>query len=420
MSDVHELVLYIQDISFTTIFVVDIILKITALGPVSYMTQRWNQFDVVVVSAGLVSLFFPEAAFAKTMRVLRVFRLVKTSMHFRMLVSTILSAMGTIGEILAFEVAILLSYSFIGMCTFEGVKYGNVIGTYQNFDDFPNAFYSLIVVTFGEWVVLLKDLEIASPSCTVGQDCGNQAAGLYLMSFILLTTFVMTNLVVAAILSSFTWLYSMEDSRGNHAIGVDDLRKFKSVWQRFDVYSTGSMPHQHLKTFVEAVGEPVGRANVSTVWLRALQAEVAAIPGSNSGEVSFRNLFITLTTKMMGAGALCETLDGEIVTSSQEVTKLAAVQAVSKDHWENAKTKVNAVNALKSKEKENNAGRNLRRMSQVSLEEQIQRAKDAADAAAATDQEEKPGVQSRESLSLKDKVQVTLLDRISNALLVDQ
>jgi Ca2+-binding EF-hand superfamily protein len=111
----------------------------------------------------------------------------------------------------------------------------------------------------------------------------------------------------------------MENSRGSNAVGVADLRKFKEIWQTFDIYSSGSVSHKHLKTIVQTVGEPIGRTKVSAVWFRALQAEIAAMPGSSSGEISFRNLFLILTTKMMGADALCETVDGTIETSSQQV-----------------------------------------------------------------------------------------------------
>ena len=57
------------------------------------------------------------------------------------------------------------------------------------------------------------------------------------------------------ILNSFTWLYSMENTRGNSTVGVTELRHFKEIWQTFDIYSTGSVSHKHLKTIVQAVGE---------------------------------------------------------------------------------------------------------------------------------------------------------------------
>jgi Ca2+-binding EF-hand superfamily protein len=109
--------------------------------------------------------------------------------------------------------------------------------------------------------------------------------------------------VVAVILDSFTWLYSLENSRGKNAATVDDLNGFKNVWQKYDTYGTGSIAHKHLKALLQEVGEPIGREKVTFLWFKALQAEIAAIPGASQGEISFRNLFLILTTRMAGAGA---------------------------------------------------------------------------------------------------------------------
>ena len=44
----------------------------------------------------------------------------------------------------------------------SGVKHGVAIDQYRNFNDFPNSLHTLTTVCFGEWVVLLKDLEVAA------------------------------------------------------------------------------------------------------------------------------------------------------------------------------------------------------------------------------------------------------------------
>ena len=43
MSSTHEYVLYIQEIFFTTLFVLDIMIKLVALGVPAYFSKRWNQ-----------------------------------------------------------------------------------------------------------------------------------------------------------------------------------------------------------------------------------------------------------------------------------------------------------------------------------------------------------------------------------------
>ena len=56
----------------------------------------------------------------KVLRVFRMFRILKVSIQFRMLLSTLLSSMGTIMEIAALLFALMLTFSFIGMQIFDG------------------------------------------------------------------------------------------------------------------------------------------------------------------------------------------------------------------------------------------------------------------------------------------------------------
>ena len=108
------------------------------------------------------------------------------------------------------------------------------------------------------------------------------------------------------------------------SVGTAELKKFKEVWQKYDIYSTGSIGLKHLIPFVEGVGDPVGRSKCSLMWSQVLRAEIAAIPGAQtSGEISFRNLFLILTTKMQGADAICEDVDGGIKTNIDQVITLS-------------------------------------------------------------------------------------------------
>ena len=54
---------------------------------------------------------------------LRIFRLIKTSIQLRMLLSTIVSSLGTIFEIIALMTALLLIFAFIGMEAFDGPEH---------------------------------------------------------------------------------------------------------------------------------------------------------------------------------------------------------------------------------------------------------------------------------------------------------
>jgi len=60
---------------FTAIFTAEAVLKMLALGLYTYLQDRWNCFDIVIVVLSLVELGL---ANVKGLSILRSFRLVKT------------------------------------------------------------------------------------------------------------------------------------------------------------------------------------------------------------------------------------------------------------------------------------------------------------------------------------------------------
>jgi len=64
---------------FTTIFAAEAALKITALGLIKYLHDKWNCFDIVIVILSLVELGL---ANVKGLSILRSFRLVSIRMNF--------------------------------------------------------------------------------------------------------------------------------------------------------------------------------------------------------------------------------------------------------------------------------------------------------------------------------------------------
>ena len=66
-------ILTVGNYVFTIIFTVESILKIIALTPLKFLSNRWNVFDLLIVTVSLIELAF---ANTKGLSVLRSFRLV--------------------------------------------------------------------------------------------------------------------------------------------------------------------------------------------------------------------------------------------------------------------------------------------------------------------------------------------------------
>ena len=69
---------------FTTIFTVEMIVKLVALGPMYYIQGRWNIFDGIIVIISLVDTGLELAEFRESSgtSVFRTFRLVRTYNFF--------------------------------------------------------------------------------------------------------------------------------------------------------------------------------------------------------------------------------------------------------------------------------------------------------------------------------------------------
>lgn len=65
-------VLSVGNYVFTSIFAAEAFLKIIALSPTKYLENKWNIFDIIIVSISLAELFITVSA----MSALRSFRLV--------------------------------------------------------------------------------------------------------------------------------------------------------------------------------------------------------------------------------------------------------------------------------------------------------------------------------------------------------
>lgn len=110
----------------------------------------------------------------------------------------------------------------------------------------------------------MYDTMVAVPDCSIFtdqngyqiNDCGKTIFSVvYHCLFQVFSTFAVLNVVIAIILGAFTWCYSLEPSEitGSLTITADNLRHFKAIWDRFDLFGTGEIRIEDLQTFLAVV-----------------------------------------------------------------------------------------------------------------------------------------------------------------------
>lgn len=222
-------VLNILDTVILTIFVIEAALKIIAKGnrPFDYFKNPWNVFDFTIVAACLLEPmihvggdFLPVLRLA---RILRVLRLVSAIPKLQLLVSCLLRSLPSM-----FYVSILLFLLFYIYGTMAVFLYSE--NDPIHFRNLQTSILSLFrVVTLEDWTDVMyinmygsdqygystKDLTRWTPKSSASP----LGASLFFVSFVLIGTMIVLNLVIGVIMNS------MDESNTEMKIKQELLRR---------------------------------------------------------------------------------------------------------------------------------------------------------------------------------------------------
>jgi voltage-gated sodium channel len=169
------------------VFVIEAILKITAVAPrfKLYFGDGWNLFDFSVVVLSLIPTTGEFAMIARLARLLRVARLISTIPELRLIVSTLVRSIPSMGHVLLLMSIIFYIYAVAGYHLFHEHD-----PTHWN-----NLGLSLLtlfrVVTLEDWTdVMYKAMEM------------NSLSWMYFVSFVVVGTFVVINLFIAVVINN--------------------------------------------------------------------------------------------------------------------------------------------------------------------------------------------------------------------------
>jgi len=115
---------------FAFVFNAEMILKLIALGK-TYFASSWNLFDMFIVIGTdfglLLNLFdigggFSTAASViRGVRIMRMFRLIKSSVHVRLILDTILNILPQITNVMSLILLLFFIYAVLALNLFSGV-----------------------------------------------------------------------------------------------------------------------------------------------------------------------------------------------------------------------------------------------------------------------------------------------------------
>ncbi|XP_024294363.1 two pore channel protein 1 isoform X2 [Oncorhynchus nerka] len=221
-------------IVFLTIYGVEVLLKITGLGPLAYFSSGWNLFDfsvTVFAFLGLITLAFDMEPFyfIVVLRPLQLLRLFKIKQRYRNVLDTMFELFPRMASLGLTLIIFYYSFAIVGMEFFADVVYPNCCNTstvadsyrqinvtignrtvldegyyyLNNFNNILSSFVTLFELTVvNNWYITMEGVTSMT----------THWSRLYFMTFYIVTMVVMT-IIVAFILDAF--VFRMNYSRKN-------------------------------------------------------------------------------------------------------------------------------------------------------------------------------------------------------------
>lgn len=179
--------LHIGDKICLYIFVLEILLKMIACGsrPQNFFKSGWNIFDFVIVAAAFMPGLQGQVTILRLVRLLRVLRLLTTLPGLQVLVLALLHSVPRIGQMALLASLLFYIYAVVGQTLFSAHDP-------QHWATLHVSLLSLFrTLTLEDWTDLMYTAMELHPW-----------AWLFFVSFVLLGTFIIFNMLIGIILAS--------------------------------------------------------------------------------------------------------------------------------------------------------------------------------------------------------------------------
>ncbi|KAL0279686.1 UNVERIFIED_CONTAM: hypothetical protein PYX00_001187 [Menopon gallinae] len=205
---------------FTAVFILELIMKLVALGIRLYLKDRWNQLDIAIVFLSIVGIVLEELeskiipinpTIIRVMRVLRIARvlkLLKMAKGIRALLDTVMQALPQVGNLGLLFFLLFFIFAALGVELFGRLECSDKLpcqglGEHAHFANFGMAFLTLFRVATGDnWNGIMKDT--LRDDCEDNPDCVKSVstiiAPIFFVIFVLMAQFVLVNVVVAVLM----------------------------------------------------------------------------------------------------------------------------------------------------------------------------------------------------------------------------
>ncbi|XP_025270078.1 voltage-dependent calcium channel type A subunit alpha-1 isoform X1 [Camponotus floridanus] len=187
--------LYYAEFVFLALFMMEMFIKVYALGPRTYFESSFNRFDCIVICGSIFEVIWSALksgsfglSVLRALRLLRIFKVTKYWKSLRNLVISLLSSMRSIISLLFLLFLFILIFALLGMQLFGG-QFNFERGTPPtNFNTFPIALLTVFQILTGEdWNEVMYQ----------GIESQGMAYSLYFIVLVLFGNYTLLNVFLA-------------------------------------------------------------------------------------------------------------------------------------------------------------------------------------------------------------------------------
>lgn len=185
------------------IYLIEIVLRFAAReSAAAYFRDGWNIFDIVIVAAALVPASGGIGPVLRILRVFRVLRLVKAIPELRLIVTVLLRSVASMKYVALLATILFYVYAVIGVKLFGAA--GHPMRAY--FASVHEACFTLFrILTGDDWTQMRYELVQAGHPVA--------AFTLFQVSWIVVATFLLVNLIVGAVVNNYQKVQDIEEHR---------------------------------------------------------------------------------------------------------------------------------------------------------------------------------------------------------------
>ncbi|NWU35455.1 CAC1I protein, partial [Hylia prasina] len=254
-------ILEISNVVFTSMFALEMILKLAAFGLFDYLRNPYNIFDSIIVIISIWEIIGQAdggLSVLRTFRLLRVLKLVRFMPALRRQLVVLMKTMDNVATFCMLLMLFIFIFSILGMHIF-GCKFslrtdtGDTVPDRKNFDSLLWAIVTVFqILTQEDWnVVLYNGMASTSPW-----------ASLYFVALMTFGNYVLFNLLVAILVEGFqaegdaNRSYSDEDQSSSN---MEEFGQFQEVQEGSDpkLCATPVTPNGHLDPSLPSSNPPV-------------------------------------------------------------------------------------------------------------------------------------------------------------------